>query len=64
MTQIAFIGGGNMASSIIGGLIKQGETKASLIHVSDPGAEQRSKLEKEFGVVTHADNLEAIAKAD
>ena len=42
MTQIAFIGGGNMASSIIGGLIKQGETKASLIHVSDPGAEQRS----------------------
>ncbi len=64
MTQIAFIGGGNMATSIIGGLIKQGESKASLIHVSDPSAEQRQTLQKNFGVQTHADNLDAVAKAD
>ncbi|MDK2776723.1 MAG: pyrroline-5-carboxylate reductase [Pseudomonadota bacterium] len=64
MTQIAFIGGGNMATSIIGGLIKQGDFKAGLIHVADPGAEQRQKLVKQFGVTTHEENLEAIAKAD
>ncbi|WP_430460538.1 pyrroline-5-carboxylate reductase [Thalassolituus sp. LLYu03] len=64
MTQIAFIGGGNMASSIIGGLIKQGDVKASRIQVSDPGAEQRNKLAASFGVGTHEDNLAAISNAD
>ena len=34
MTQIAFIGGGNMATSIIGGLIREGSVRADLIHVS------------------------------
>ena len=64
MTQIAFIGGGNMATSIIGGLIRQGDTKASLIHVADPNADQRQALQKDFGVQVHEDNQEAIAKAD
>lgn len=64
MAQIAFIGGGNMATSIIGGLLKQGDLKASMIHVADPGEEQRQTLHKSFGVVTHADNLAAVAKAD
>ncbi|MFP6791419.1 MAG: pyrroline-5-carboxylate reductase [Thalassolituus sp.] len=63
MTQIAFIGGGNMATSIIGGLIRQGNISADLIHVSDPGAEQREKLTATFAVNTHADNQEAIANA-
>jgi len=51
MTQtIAFIGGGNMASAIIGGLIQQG-TPASRILVVEPFDEARSKLKSQFGIV-------------
>ena len=64
MTQIAFIGGGNMATSISGGLIKQGETKPELVHVSDPNAGQVAKLSDEFGIQGHTDNSAAVANAD
>ncbi|WP_370216495.1 pyrroline-5-carboxylate reductase [Thalassolituus sp.] len=63
MTQIAFIGGGNMATSIIGGLIREDAVNPDLIHVSDPGEEQRQRLEADFKVHTHAENLDAIANA-
>ncbi|HCG78268.1 MULTISPECIES: pyrroline-5-carboxylate reductase [Thalassolituus] len=63
MTQIAFIGGGNMATSIIGGLIREGAVSPDLIHVSDPGAEQRERLTRDFGIVTHESNLDAISSA-
>lgn len=46
---IAFMGGGNMASAIIGGLIKRG-TPAANINVVEPFDEQRAKLKKQFGV--------------
>ena len=49
---IAFIGGGNMASAIIGGLLKQGMA-AGQIQVVEPFAEQRSKLKAQFGVQAH-----------
>lgn len=64
MTQIAFIGGGNMASSIIGGLIKQGAVSANGIEVAEPNLEQRTHLEKRFGVITHVQNQKAIDGAD
>ena len=44
---IAFIGGGNMASAIIGGLIKRG-APASSIQVVEPLEEQRIKLKTQF----------------
>ncbi|HUH56952.1 MAG TPA: pyrroline-5-carboxylate reductase [Pseudomonadales bacterium] len=64
MTRIAFIGGGNMATSIIGGLIKQAVINPQLIHVADTNAEQRLHLEKTFAVNVHADGLSAISNAD
>ena len=50
---IAFIGGGNMASAIIGGLLKRG-APASSIQVVEPLDEQRQRLKAQFGVQLHA----------
>ncbi len=60
---LSFIGGGNMAHSLIGGLIADG-WPATRIHVADTSAEQRSHLAERFAVHTHADNSTAIAAAD
>ena len=49
MQTIAFIGGGNMASAIVGGLVAGGRSGASII-VVEPGAAQRQLLAERFGV--------------
>lgn len=59
---IAFIGGGNMASAIIGGLLKRGQA-ASQIQVVEPWAEQRAKLRKQFGVQVNESPGETLASA-
>jgi pyrroline-5-carboxylate reductase len=46
---IAFIGGGNMASAIIGGLIRQG-MPASRIEVVEPFGPTREQLRSQFGI--------------
>jgi pyrroline-5-carboxylate reductase len=48
--QVAFIGGGNMASAVIGGLRRQGMAAGDLI-VVEPYAAQREKLLADFGIV-------------
>ena len=51
---IAFIGGGNMARSLIGGLVARG-TPASAIRVAEPVAELRDALVHDFGIQSFAD---------
>ncbi|HUH30178.1 MAG TPA: NAD(P)-binding domain-containing protein, partial [Rhodanobacter sp.] len=63
MTRLVFIGGGNMARSLIGGLLKTGVAPTT-IAVSEPQADARLALEREFGVTCHADSVEAIAQAE
>ncbi|NNJ18661.1 pyrroline-5-carboxylate reductase [Pseudomonas putida CSV86] len=62
-TRIAFIGAGNMAASLIGGLRAQG-LEAAQIRASDPGAEQRAKIHAEHGIDLFESNAEAIEGAD
>jgi len=62
-TRIAFIGAGNMAASLIGGLRAQG-LEASQIRASDPGAETRTRIQAEHGIETFEDNAQAIAGAE
>jgi pyrroline-5-carboxylate reductase len=59
---IAFIGGGNMARSLIGGLVARG-MPATAIRVAEPVAELREALQRDFGVFAAADNAEAVAGA-
>ena len=61
-TQIAFIGAGNMATSLIGGLVADGHDPAR-IQASDPDQEQLSRLAARFGIRVAADNRAALAGA-
>ncbi|HEX7341503.1 MAG TPA: pyrroline-5-carboxylate reductase [Rhodanobacteraceae bacterium] len=63
MQRITFIGGGNMARSLVGGMVRAGHD-ASLLHVAEPDAAARERLASDFGVDTHADNHAAINGAN
>ncbi|MDB5939210.1 MAG: pyrroline-5-carboxylate reductase [Polaromonas sp.] len=60
--RIAFIGGGNMASAIIGGLLKQG-LPASQVQVVEPFSEQRAKLAQQFQVAVSETPGDSLAQA-
>ena len=60
---IAFIGGGNMARSLIAGLRARGHDGAAL-RVADPDRDTQAALAHEFGVVAAADAAQAVAGAD
>jgi pyrroline-5-carboxylate reductase len=51
--RILFIGGGNMAAALIGGLVARGSA-ATDIEVVDPSQVQRDTLARRFGVNCHA----------
>ena len=60
---IAFIGGGNMASAIIGGLLQQGFA-ANDLTVVEPFDEARAKLDSQFGIAALAQADATLARAD
>ena len=50
MTVIAFIGGGNMASAVIGGLLRAGQVQAAELVIVEPQETQRDLLRRQFGL--------------
>src|SRR3990170_8970724 len=60
---VGFIGAGNMARSLAGGLLKNGWGKDQII-LSDPEPAQRQAIETVLGIKAFADNSEVAARAD
>jgi len=61
--KIAFIGAGNMAKAIIGGLISEGFSPENL-SASGPRMEYLNKIADEFGINVNTDNAAVSAQAD
>ena len=62
--KICFIGGGNMASAIIGGLLESGYVQAETVRVVEINADNRSRLQNEFGVQVTADLGEGVTGSE
>ena len=61
--KLGFIGAGNMARAIIGGLVKQGMSAQS-IYASDPNKDNLQSLQAQFGIHICSDNDSIIEQAD
>lgn len=61
--KISFLGGGNMAHALIGGLVKQGYSTAD-IKVIELSADGRARLQSAFGVQVFAGPEDAALEAD
>jgi pyrroline-5-carboxylate reductase len=60
---VTFVGGGNMATALIGGMLKQGFAPSE-VRAIDVMPDQRARLTKEFGVATFADAAQAAPGSD
>ncbi|MEJ6655390.1 MAG: pyrroline-5-carboxylate reductase [Pseudomonas sp.] len=60
---IGFIGAGNMATSLIGGMLQQ-SFKPSQIIASDRNSEQLDKLNRQFGIRTSTENAQLASECD
>ena len=61
--KIVFLGGGNMANALIGGMLKQGFA-ASDIEVIEPYAEARAKMVAAYAITCHASAASAPGSPD
>jgi pyrroline-5-carboxylate reductase len=61
--RLAFIGGGNMAAALIGGLTKRGLSSERIV-VADPSSEQLERLVRDYGVRRAPDNASAALGAE
>jgi pyrroline-5-carboxylate reductase len=62
-TSIAFVGGGNMARSLVGGLIQDG-LPAGRLTVAELDPIRRRALQEDFGVRVTEDSAAAVSKAE
>lgn len=60
--RIAFVGGGNMANAMIGGLIKQGMQAVDIV-VVEPFEATRTKLLADFGITAQAEPTSVLSSA-
>jgi pyrroline-5-carboxylate reductase len=60
--RIVFVGGGNIATAMISGMLRQG-FDAHLIEVLEPDTEARARLTSEWGVVCHSAEGPFLAQA-
>jgi pyrroline-5-carboxylate reductase len=63
-SKIAFIGGGQMAEAMIGGLLSGQVCAAESVWATDPVAERRDRLKSQFGIRVGTTNGEAVVWAD
>jgi pyrroline-5-carboxylate reductase len=61
--KITFIGAGNMAGSIISGLVKDGYP-ADFICASDPSVENTQKLSEQYAIQGSQDNVQAAKRSE
>ena len=61
--KIGFVGAGNMAQAIFGGLIKEG-TPAKQLVIYEPNQALAETLQQQFGVFLAADNAEVFSTCD
>ena len=61
--KICFVGAGNMANAIIGGLVQQG-LPANNIIASAPSEEHLAQIKKNWGVQTSGDNTASVKQSD
>ncbi|HER34541.1 MAG: pyrroline-5-carboxylate reductase [Halothiobacillaceae bacterium] len=60
-SRIAFIGGGNMAAALVGGMLKDApEDARPSIRVADPDPDRRASLSRQLAVEVTADNHAAL----
>ena len=62
-SRLAFVGGGNMANAILGGLLREGLAPKQVV-VIEPFAETADKLRKELEVEVHAQASHVLANSD
>lgn len=62
--KLGFIGTGNMASAIMGGIVKNQMMAADEIIGADVSAPGRARVQEQFGIHVTDDNREVVEKAD